>query len=81
MEAASFYLPLCGCAGLGQVKDTAESPDLVAKIVDVLLLGLVQQGHAQIVDYLTMIPSSKSIGTSSVGSWVLKFFGNRNFLS
>jgi len=26
MEAASFCLPLCGIAGLGQAKDIAESP-------------------------------------------------------
>ncbi len=65
----------------GASKRYSRKPDLVAKIVDVLLVALVQQGHAQIVDYLTMIPSSKRIGTSSVGSSVLKFFLKMNFLS
>ena len=41
MEAASFYLPLCGRAGLGQGKDIAESPTAKAPLCG-LLMGLLQ---------------------------------------
>jgi hypothetical protein len=40
-------LPLCGCAGLGQEKDTAESPTLLLRYLVFWLVNCLQQGHAQ----------------------------------
>ena len=49
MEAASFFLPLCGYAGLGQEKDTAESPTLLLRYTNFWFVNCLQQGHAQMI--------------------------------